>query len=151
MLPFLVYCSNSPFLKSTSGIAPGKMATIQWTQKYVPRGIKRIFLRLIWVVSTSWVCLILTGNVCHQKRILFFAAKSRLVEGGKKKNKTPLAHRFCLAVSDPALLCGHLASESRCPTQGLHSATGRAVLEGSPGAPEVACTGPLGSKPDCVS
>ena len=94
LLPFLVYCSNSAFLKSTSGIAPGKMATIQWTQKCVPRGIKRIFLRLIWVVSTSWVCLILTGNVCHQKRILFFAAKSRLVEG-------------------------QLASESRC----LHSGT----------------------------
>ena len=116
-LPFLVYCSNAPFLKSTSGIAPGKMAKIQCTHKCVPRGIKRIFLRLIWVVSTGWVCLILTGNVCHQKRILFFAAKSQLVEGGKKK--TPPAHRFCWAVSDPALPCGQHPSESRC----LHSGT----------------------------
>lgn len=103
LLPFLVYCSNSPFLKSTSGIAPGKMATIQWTQKYVPRGIKRIFLRLIWVVSTSWVCLILTGNVCHQKRILFFAAKSRLVEGGKKKQNTTCSQVLlgCVRPSSP--------------------------------------------------
>lgn len=103
-LPFLVYCSNAPFLKSTSGIAPGKMATIQCTQKCVPRGIKRIFLRLIWVVSTGWVCLILTGNVCHQKRILFFAAKSQLVEGGKKKNHHPLTG---------SLPCGGHPSQSR--------------------------------------
>lgn len=100
-LPFLVYCSNALFLKSTSGIAPGKMATIQWTQKCVPRGIKRIFLRLIWVVSTGWVCLILTGNVCHQKRILFFAAKSQLVEGGKKNTTRSQVLLSCVRPSSP--------------------------------------------------
>ena len=149
LLPFLVYCSNSPFLKSTSGIAPGKMATIQWTQKCVPRGIKRIFLRLIWVVSTSWVCLILTGNVCHQKRILFFAAKSRLVEGGKK-NHHPLTGSAWLCQTQLSCVASS-PQRADVSTQGPRFATGQAVLEGSPGAPEVACTGPLGSKPDCVS
>lgn len=33
LLPLLVYCSNLLFLKPTTGIAPGKMATIQWNPK----------------------------------------------------------------------------------------------------------------------
>ena len=148
-LPFLVYCSNAPFLKSTSGIAPGKMAKIQCTHKCVPRGIKRIFLRLIWVVSTGWVCLILTGNVCHQKRILFFAAKSQLVEGGKKKHH-PLTGSAGLCQTQLSRVASTPQRADVC-TQGLPSATGRAVLEGSSEAPEVTCTGPLGSQPDCIS
>lgn len=113
LLPLLVSCSCLLSLKSTSGSAPGKMATIQQDPKCAPRGIRRIFLQFWWCwllgCASSW-------QEVYVTRKEFYSLQQNLVE----REKTPMrvSHGFCLIVSDQLSLIAGTARRGDTSSQG---------------------------------
>ena len=146
VVPLLGYCSNLLFLKSTSGIALGKMATIQWSPKNVYLE-ERKGLFCVYLGGFDWLGVPHPDRKCVSPEKNCILCSKKLVSG-ERKNTRECFSRILLDCVRPAVLCGRHPSKRSPPPRGHPAPAGQGCAAESPRTLRGQL--PLGSKPGFV-